>query len=119
MIENIDGTIKLLKKLRAEGIGLALDDFGTGYSSLTYLIQLPIDTLKIDRSFVRNMTSGSDTETIVAAIISMAKQLNLKIIAEGVETEEQLSFLKKHGCDKFQGYLYSPPVSEDEFFKLL
>ena len=101
--------------LKAIGVQLAIDDFGTGYSSLSYLRQFPIDTLKIDQSFVREITAGSLDDTIVSAVISMGKNLKQRVIAEGVETEEQLAFLRRLHCGEGQGFHFSRPVSAEEF----
>ena len=98
---------------------LAVDDFGTGYSSLSYLTRFPIDPLKLDQSFVRDIIDGSDGAIVVSAVISMGKSLKHRIIAEGVETLEQLAFLQVHGCDKGQGYYFSRPVVAQQFAKLL
>ncbi len=98
---------------------LAIDDFGTGYSSLSYLRQFPIDTLKIDQSFVREITAGSLDDTIVCAIISMGKTLKQRVVAEGVETGEQLTFLQRQHCGEGQGNHFSRPVSAEEFANLL
>ncbi|PFO03314.1 PAS domain S-box protein [Bacillus sp. AFS076308] len=112
---NIDSVISTLNELRAMGISISIDDFGTGYSSLSYLKKFPINNLKIDRSFVRDITSNSENRAIVKTIISMANNLNLDVIAEGVETEEELKFLKANGCIIVQGYLFSPPITDEEF----
>lgn len=93
------------------GVGLAIDDFGTGYSSLSYLKRFPIDTLKIDRSFIRDITEDSDDEALSAAIVAMAQRLNLRVVAEGVETEAQLELLRKFNCELVQGYLFSRPLT--------
>ena len=108
-----------LTRLKELGVHISIDDFGTGYSSLSYLRRLPIDTLKIDQSFVRDITSGSDGAAIASAIIAMASSLRLKVLAEGVETDEQLSFLRSQGCDEIQGFSFSHPVSAEEFGQLL
>jgi diguanylate cyclase (GGDEF)-like protein/PAS domain S-box-containing protein len=109
-----DYTIEKLEALKRLGIQIAIDDFGTGYSSLNYLKRYPIDSLKIDRSFVRDIPRTSDDMAIVSAIIAMAHSLNLKVIVEGVETMEQLRFLHKQGCDAMQGYFFSKPLPADE-----
>jgi diguanylate cyclase (GGDEF)-like protein/PAS domain S-box-containing protein len=109
----------ILKGLRVKGIQLAVDDFGTGYSSLSYLSKFPIDTLKIDQSFVRQITTAPDETTIVTAVISMAKSLRLRVVAEGVETAEELAFLQARQCDEAQGYYFSKPVPPSEFATLL
>jgi EAL domain-containing protein (putative c-di-GMP-specific phosphodiesterase class I) len=103
--------IATLTRLRAMGIRLAMDDFGTGYSSLAYLRQFPIDKIKIDRAFVSGISPGSDGSAITSAIIAMAHELKRRVLAEGVETQEQLSFLRERGCHAFQGYLFSKPLS--------
>jgi EAL domain-containing protein (putative c-di-GMP-specific phosphodiesterase class I) len=108
-----DATITVLSDLNALGIKLSIDDFGTGYSSFSYLRKFPISKLKIDRSFINNICTNTGDATITAAIISMAKQLNLRVIAEGVETEAQLAFLRDHDCDEMQGYFFSRPLTAD------
>jgi EAL domain-containing protein (putative c-di-GMP-specific phosphodiesterase class I) len=100
----------MLKKLRSLGIKLSIDDFGTGYSSLSYLHRFPIDTLKVDRSFIVNMSEDSENVEIVRTIVSLAQNLGMNVIAEGVETAEQLAALRKLGCEYGQGYLFSKPV---------
>jgi diguanylate cyclase (GGDEF)-like protein len=114
-----DSCIKVLHELSAMGAQISVDDFGTGYSSLSYLKQLPINTIKIDKSFVRDITVDHNAEGIVKAIIAMAHSLKMKVVAEGVETEEQRNFLHLYNCNEMQGYLFSPPLSEQEFTKLL
>jgi diguanylate cyclase (GGDEF)-like protein len=111
--------VTLLTMLKAMGIHLSIDDFGTGYSSLSYLKRFPIDSVKIDRSFIHDVPGDADDAAITRAIIAMAHSLRLKVIAEGVETEEQLSFLREHGCDEMQGYYFSEPLAEDQFLRLL
>jgi diguanylate cyclase (GGDEF)-like protein/PAS domain S-box-containing protein len=119
LMKRAESAASVLKTLRAEGVRIAVDDFGTGYSSLSYLRKFPIDALKIDQSFVRQITSTPDDTTIVTAIISMARSLKLRVVAEGVETQQELLFLKAHQCDEAQGYLFSRPVPPEQFARLL
>jgi diguanylate cyclase (GGDEF)-like protein/PAS domain S-box-containing protein len=114
LLANADVTLSVLQELKAMGLTLAIDDFGTGYSSFSYLRRFPISKLKIDRSFVRDVAVNPDDAAITTAIISMAKSLNLKLIAEGVENEAQMSFLRAHHCDEIQGYYFSKPLAVDE-----
>ena len=114
LMNDVEETIATLNKLRDAGTSLAMDDFGTGYSSLSYLKRLPLDTLKIDRSFVMDLENNSDDAAICAAIIAMAHNLDLKVIAEGVETQEQLNYLSDQGCDEIQGFLISKPLPASE-----
>jgi EAL domain-containing protein (putative c-di-GMP-specific phosphodiesterase class I)/CheY-like chemotaxis protein len=113
-MQNVEVTIGILNQLKAMGVRLSVDDFGTGYSSLSYLKRFPLDVLKIDRAFVREITTSTDDAAIARAIISMAHSMNLKVIAEGVETEGQLRYLERHHCDKIQGFYFSPPVGAEE-----
>lgn len=115
LMRNLASTLPALDALTALGVRLSVDDFGTGYSSLSYLRRLPIDTLKIDGSFVQELQKGSDSEAIVAAIIAMAKSLDLRVIAEGVETNEQMCLLQAHGCHIMQGYHFSRPIPVADF----
>jgi len=117
IMKNPNKNIELLNKIKDLNITLSIDDFGTGYSSFAYLKKLPIDKLKIDRTFIKDIPNDEDDKIISAAMISLAKQLHLKTVAEGVETEAQRDFVFSHGCDAIQGYLYSPPIPADEFEK--
>lgn len=119
IMRNATETVATLHELKDMGIRLSIDDFGTGYSSLSYLKRFPLDTLKVDRSFVKDLTKDSDDEAITHAIIAMANSLGLRVVAEGVESEEQLRFLQNHGCDEFQGYLFSPPVPAEMVTEML
>jgi EAL domain-containing protein (putative c-di-GMP-specific phosphodiesterase class I) len=119
LLGHADLMIAVIQELRNMGVKMAIDDFGTGYSSLSYLRHYPVNKLKIDRSFIRFVDSNSDDAAIAAAIISMAKNLNLKVIAEGVETEEQLAFLCAHRCDEIQGYYFSKPLTADRIPEML
>jgi EAL domain-containing protein (putative c-di-GMP-specific phosphodiesterase class I) len=114
LLSSADRTLSLLRKLKAAGVMLSIDDFGTGYSSFGYLRQFQVNKLKIDRSFIRDVAVKPDDAAITAAIISMAKNLNLKVIAEGVENEAQMSFLRGHQCDEVQGYYISKPLAVDK-----
>lgn len=114
-----DHSVVVLNKLSAMGINLTIDDFGTGYSSLGALKRFPINAIKIDKSFIKDITKDPDIEAIVKAIIAMAHTLRIKVVAEGVETKGQSEFLHLHNCDEIQGYLFSPPVPEQEFAELL
>jgi diguanylate cyclase (GGDEF)-like protein/PAS domain S-box-containing protein len=113
LLSNADVTLSVLQELKAMGLKLAIDDFGTGYSSLSYLKRFPVSKLKIDGSFIRDVAVNADDAAIATAIISMAKSLNLKVIAEGVENEAQMSFLRAHLCDEIQGYYFSKPLTVD------
>ncbi|NOY13654.1 MAG: EAL domain-containing protein [Deltaproteobacteria bacterium] len=115
LMETVEKTILLMRELKHLGVSLAIDDFGTGYSSLNYLKRFPIDTLKIDRSFIRDLESDPDDAAIIEAIIAMAKSLRLQVVAEGVETEMQLEFLRHRGAHQYQGFLFSKPLSAEEF----
>ena len=112
-------TISKLVRLKQQGFKLSIDDFGTGYSSLSYLVRFPLDVLKIDRSFIQQITSLDEKQAIVDAIIQMSHRLKMKVVAEGVETEQQASLLKELGCDFVQGYYYSKPIPLDELLELL
>jgi EAL domain-containing protein (putative c-di-GMP-specific phosphodiesterase class I) len=118
-MQSPETSVRTLVELKKLGIRVSLDDFGTGHSSLSYLKRFPIDTLKIDQSFVRDINADADTAAIVTAIIAMAHSLRMKVIAEGVETTEQAAFLKRYQCDQMQGYLVKPPVPASEFVELM
>ncbi len=119
MMRNVARAIRTLDQIRSRGIRLAIDDFGTGYSSMSLMKQFPIDTLKIDRSFVRELPDDSEDKAIAQAIISMGKALEMTIVAEGVETIEQEAFLRAHGCDEIQGFLFSRPLPPEQLADLL
>ncbi|MBZ0105479.1 MAG: EAL domain-containing protein [Sulfuricella denitrificans] len=119
IMQDAESTIAILHKLRAQGVQFSIDDFGTGYSSLSYLKRFPIDRIKIDQSFVREITSNSEDAAVSQAIISLSHSLNLKTVAEGVETAEQQEFLRSLQCDEIQGYHFSRPVPEQEMGRLL
>jgi diguanylate cyclase (GGDEF)-like protein/PAS domain S-box-containing protein len=119
LMKRAESTASILQTLRGRGVQVAIDDFGTGYSSLSYLKKFPIDALKIDQSFVREITTAPDETTIVAAVISMGQSLKLRVVAEGVETLEELAFLQAHHCDEAQGYYCSRPVPPQQFARLL
>jgi polar amino acid transport system substrate-binding protein len=112
-------TIRVLGNLRRMGVQVALDDFGTGYSSLNYLKRLPIDKLKIDRSFIDDITPGCEGESIIKSVIMLARSMTLTVVAEGVETVEQYEFLKRQNCDLVQGYLLSKPMPPEKLGQVL
>ena len=118
IMENAGSIITTLQELKSLGVQISIDDFGTGYSSLSYLTKFAIDKLKIDKSFVEGITKDTGSATITRTIVSMAQNLNLKTIAEGVETREQLEFLTAAGCNEAQGFLLGKPVSSEEFPEL-
>lgn len=119
LMENTQHTIASLQRLHAMGVKISIDDFGTGYSSLAYLRRFPIDTLKIDIAFIREVTSNPQDAAITRTIIELAHSLNLRVVAEGVETQAQLAFLKEAGCDQIQGYLFSRPLPVETLERLL
>ena len=119
LMKHAESTVSVLKSLKHIGVQLAVDDFGTGYSSLSYLRQFPIDSLKVDRSFVQEISDKSADAAIVSAMISMGNSLKKRVIAEGVETREQLDFLTAEGCEEAQGYYFNRPVGADQFAALL
>jgi len=119
VMRNVSRAVKVLDAIQNRGIRLAIDDFGTGYSSMSLMKQFPIDTIKIDRSFVRDLPDDSEDKAITQAIISMGKALGMTIVAEGVETAEQEAFLRDHACDEMQGFLFSKPVPSQQLAELL
>jgi EAL domain-containing protein (putative c-di-GMP-specific phosphodiesterase class I) len=118
LMKYVESTETILKALKSAGVRLAIDDFGTGYSSLSYLRRFPIDTLKIDQSFIRQITTAPDQTTIVTAVIGMGRSLNLRVVAEGLETRQELAFLQAHRCDEAQGYYFSRPIPAEQFVAL-
>ena len=119
VVDDVDGAIETMRAVKKLGVGFSMDDFGTGYSSLSYLSRLPLDQLKIDRSFVRNLPDNANDAAVAQTIITLAKSLGLAVIAEGVETEAQRQFLERHGCPTYQGFLFSKPVDVAQFERLL
>jgi EAL domain-containing protein (putative c-di-GMP-specific phosphodiesterase class I) len=119
VMQNSMDVLTTLQELKALGISLSIDDFGTEYSSLSYLKRFPIDTIKIDRSFVRDITTNQDDAAIVTAIIAVAESLKLKVVAEGVENKDQAAFLRELHCNNIQGYIYSPPLPAIDIGHLL
>jgi EAL domain-containing protein (putative c-di-GMP-specific phosphodiesterase class I) len=115
VLEQRGPTLATLQALRRLGCGVVIDDFGTGYAALTALKWLPADGLKIDRSFVANLTTDPTDATIATGLIHIARGLRLEVMAEGIETQEQLAFLREHGCRYMQGYLFAKPVAREEF----
>jgi EAL domain-containing protein (putative c-di-GMP-specific phosphodiesterase class I) len=118
-MSDVTPAVELLHRMKSLGVNLSIDDFGTGYSSLSYLSRFPIDVLKIDRSFVADITHDANDAAIVTSIIALAHNLKLAVIAEGVETVEQLDYLRRHGCDEMQGYFFSKPLPAEDFEQLL
>jgi len=114
-MQNAELSLSIMRRLKEMGVRISIDDFGTGYSSLSYLKRFPIDTVKIDQGFVRDLGTGTSEAAIITAVISLARALQLRVVAEGVETEEQLAFLQRERCAEIQGFLYSRPVSAEEF----
>ena len=119
MLGDVEAVIRIIRQLKALGVSFSMDDFGTGYSSLQYLKRLPLDQLKIDQSFVQDITTDSSDQALVGTIVAMAQSLRLSTIAEGVETQEQRALLVLQGCRNFQGYLFSRPVPIAAFAAVL
>ena len=119
VMSNPTQTIAILSKMKNLGVRLAIDNFGTGYSSLAQIKHFPVDTLKVDRSFIRNLLSDSEEEETTKAIIKMGKTLGLTVVAEGVETIEQMDYLRTHSCDEMQGFFFSKAIPADEFAELM
>jgi EAL domain-containing protein (putative c-di-GMP-specific phosphodiesterase class I) len=119
VMRNVSRAVRVLDAIQSRGIRLAIDDFGTGYSSMSLMKQFPIDTIKIDRSFVRDLAKDSEDQAIAQAIISMGKALGMTVVAEGVETVEQQTFLRSHSCDEMQGFLFSKPLPPRQLASLL
>jgi diguanylate cyclase (GGDEF)-like protein/PAS domain S-box-containing protein len=114
-MHNAEMSLAIMERLKKMGVRISIDDFGTGYSSLSYLKRFPIDTVKIDQNFIHDLSTGSNDGAIISAVISMARALKLRVVAEGVETEEQLTFLRREHCESIQGFLYSRPLPAEEF----
>jgi EAL domain-containing protein (putative c-di-GMP-specific phosphodiesterase class I) len=119
LMQNVESTLTKLEEIRNAGVSISIDDFGTGYSSLSYLRRLPVSGLKIDQSFIRDITASRDDEAIVAATIALAHTMNLTVVAEGVTTEEQIRFLHANECDEVQGFLFGAAVPPEELAQLL
>lgn len=119
LMKNFEHNLSLIKQMKAMGIRIALDDFGTGYSSFSYLTRIPIDTLKIDKSFIANICNNESDTYIAETIIKLAHKLDIQVVAEGVETIEQLRILQRQTCDVLQGYFFSRAVSENDFIETL
>ena len=119
VLENTEDVIEQMQNIKSLGVSFSLDDFGTGFSSLSYLKRLPLDQVKIDQSFIREVISDSNDAAIVRAIIAMCQSLEIQVIAEGVETQPQLEFLKSSGCTSYQGFLFSKPIPIGEWKHIL
>jgi EAL domain-containing protein (putative c-di-GMP-specific phosphodiesterase class I) len=118
-MQDVDRAIQTMKRLRALGVRLSIDDFGTGYSSLSALKRFPVGRLKIDKSFIQDLPEDEDDRAVASAVISLGQKLNLRVIAEGVETEAQVAFLRENHCDELQGFHFSRPVVAGEVAALL
>ncbi|MGB0504149.1 MAG: putative bifunctional diguanylate cyclase/phosphodiesterase, partial [Thalassolituus sp.] len=119
LMEDVESAIKIMQDIKNTGVSIAIDDFGTGYSSLAYIKRFPIDVLKVDRSFVMDIPEDKNDMAITAAVIAMAHKLSLNVVAEGVETEEQLKYLRQNNCDEGQGYFFSRPLSLGQLHQYL
>jgi EAL domain-containing protein (putative c-di-GMP-specific phosphodiesterase class I) len=119
MMQNVEHTLKTLAGLKALGVRVAVDDFGIGYTTLAKLRQFPLDTIKIDRSFIRDLTQVDENRALTSAIIAMGKTLSMTVVAQGVETHEQAEFLRLHACDELQGFYFNRPVPAEDFLALL
>ena len=119
LIQDIEKTLKILTALKALGVKIAIDDFGAGFSSLSTLQRFPLDTIKIDRSYIRDIATRGEDSSLTQAIIAMGKNLSLTVVAQGVETKEQADFLREHACDEFQGFYFNKPVPAQQFTELL
>jgi EAL domain-containing protein (putative c-di-GMP-specific phosphodiesterase class I) len=119
LIRDVDATLRILTKLKHLGIRIAIDDFGTGYSSLATLERFPLDTIKIDRTFVHDLSAVSEESGFADAVIAMGKNLSVTVVAQGVETSEQAEFLREHACDELQGFYFNRPLPVEEFTKFL
>jgi EAL domain-containing protein (putative c-di-GMP-specific phosphodiesterase class I) len=119
VMRNLEQSIEVLEQLRAAGVGVAIDDFGVGYSSLAQLARLPVSSMKIDRSFIANVPDEESSTSITEAIIAMAKRLKLRVVAEGVETQQQFDFLNANLCDAYQGYLFARPLTGPQATEML
>ena len=119
VMQNAERATRLLAAIKQMGVRIAIDDFGVGYSSLAQIKRFPIDTLKVDRSFIRDLEKNAEDRAITEAIISMGKTLSLTVVAEGVETQEQQTFLTDHACDAMQGYYFSKPIDREQFANFL
>ena len=118
-MQDVTAAVATMKELQTLGVRLSIDDFGTGYSSLAALKSFPVSRLKIDKSFIADLVNNENDRAVTTAVISLGQKLNLRVIAEGVETEGQLAFLRENNCDEMQGYYFSRPVTADNIAKLL
>lgn len=119
LIQDIEKTLKILTALKALGVKIAIDDFGAGFSSLSTLQRFPLDTIKIDRSYIRDIATRGEDSSLTQAIIAMGKNLSLTVVAQGVETKAQADFLREHACDEIQGFYFNKPVPAQQFTELL